>query len=261
MKTSQEKVWRIFIVIAILFLMSIAWNKVSFADSSLSKAQVIRHTRAPEPSTLVLFGSGILGMMASFVRRTYAAAKRCMDMVGSTIAIIILSPICLLVALLIKSTSKGPIIFKQIRLGLNGQLFEIYKFRTMKVDAEKHTGPVWAPKNDNRLIPGGHFLRRTHLDEIPQFINVLKGEMSIIGPRPERPFFVEKLKNEITDYEKRLLVKPGITGLAQVCHRYDETTKDVKIKVKYDLLYIKKMCLFADLQIIYRTLRLILACV
>jgi len=198
-------------------------------------------------------------MKIPLFRRTYATTKRCMDIMGSIVAGIVLSPVCLVIAILIKSVSKGPVIFKQTRLGLNGRSFEIYKFRTMRVDAEKQTGPVWAAKNDHRLIWGGHFLRKTHLDEIPQFINVIKGEMSIIGPRPERPFFVDKFKGEITDYEKRLLIKPGITGLAQVLHRYDESIRDVRIKVKYDQLYIKKMCLFADLLIIYRTLRLVLA--
>lgn len=255
-----EKSWKIFTVVSTLVLVSVLWNKDSLADTNLNLPQgAMHHTRAPEPSSLFLFGSGILGMMASFVRRTYAAAKRGIDIAGSIMAIILLLPFYFLVAVFIKCVSKGPVIFKQTRLGLNGQPFEIYKFRTMKVDAEKSTGPVWAAKNDNRLIPGGSFLRKTHVDEIPQFFNVLKGEMSIIGPRPERPFFVEKFKNEVLDYEKRLQVKPGITGLAQVWHRYDETTRDVQIKVKYDLLYIKKMCLWADIQIMYRTLRVVLA--
>ena len=126
------------------------------------------------------------------------------------------------------------------------------------VDAEKFSGPVWATKNDNRLIPGGNFLRRSKIDEIPQFINVLKGEMSIIGPRPERPFFVERLKKQIPDYEKRLKIKPGITGLAQVLHRADETIKDVRKKIKYDILYIKKMCLLTDVRILIKTVRVVL---
>jgi len=248
-------------LIAILITVSLFLNKECLAGSGFTKTQKMMHeSRVPEPSTLVLFGSGILSMVISFVRRTYRATKRSMDILGSMAAVIVLSPVCILTALLIKLTSKGQVIFRQTRLGLNGQTFEIYKFRTMRADAEKHTGPVWAVKNDNRLIPGGSFLRKTHIDEIPQFINVLKGEMSIIGPRPERPFFVDKFKNQITGYEKRLLVKPGITGLAQVWHRYDETIKDVKIKVKYDLLYIKKMCLLTDLQILYQTIRVVLTC-
>jgi len=127
----------------------------------------------------------------------------------------------------------------------------------MHVDAEKKSGPVWAKADDPRLIPAGKFLRKTHMDEIPQFYNVLKGEMSFIGPRPERPEFVEKFKKEITDYEKRLNVKPGITGLAQVWHRYDETIRDVRKKIKYDVLYIKRLCLWTDLRILFRTFRVV----
>jgi lipopolysaccharide/colanic/teichoic acid biosynthesis glycosyltransferase len=128
----------------------------------------------------------------------------------------------------------------------------------MKPDAEKTTGPVWAVQNDNRLIPCGKFIRKAHIDEIPQFINCLKGEMSIIGPRPERPVFVEKFSKEITDYQKRLAVKPGITGLAQVWHHYDETIQDVRKKIKYDILYIKKMCLWTDVLIMTRTIYVVL---
>jgi lipopolysaccharide/colanic/teichoic acid biosynthesis glycosyltransferase len=255
-----ERIWRIFAVIAVLVFISIIWNGVILAEMRTVKLKdIMHHTRVPEPSTLLLFGSGIMGMIISFVRKTYAATKRFMDIAGSIVGGIVLLPFCFLISLYIKLVSKGPVIYKQIRIGLNGQLFEMYKFRTMKLDAEKDTGPVWAGKQDNRMIRGGHFLRKTHVDEIPQFINVLKGEMSIIGPRPERPFFVEKFKKEITDYEKRLLIKPGITGLAQVLHRYDETIRDVKIKIKYDLFYIKRMCLMTDLVIIYRTMRLILS--
>lgn len=214
-------------------------------------------TRAPEPSTLVLFGSGIFGMVLSFVRRTYIVAKRAMDVVIATVAIVVLSPLFLFAIALIKLTSRGPVIFTQTRTGKDGEPFQIYKFRTMRVDAEKETGPVWASENDPRLIPGGRFLRKTHIDEIPQFFNVLKGEMSVVGPRPERPEFVAKLKTQICDYEKRLAVKPGITGLAQVWHRYDETLADVRKKIKYDVLYIKRVCLWTDLQILLRTVRVV----
>lgn len=215
-------------------------------------------SRAPEPSTLALLGSGFLGMIISFVRRTYYIAKRIFDVLVSAVAIIILSPLFLLATFLIKTTSKGPIIFTQIRVGKDGQLFKIFKFRTMKVDAEKETGPVWAAQDDPRLIPVGKFLRKSHMDEIPQFFNVLRGEMSVIGPRPERPEFVAELKRKIPEYEKRLIVKPGITGLAQVWHRYDETVEDVRKKIKYDLLYIKKVCLWTDLRIFLRTFRVVL---
>jgi lipopolysaccharide/colanic/teichoic acid biosynthesis glycosyltransferase len=191
--------------------------------------------------------------------KSYELIKRSMDVFISFVALIILMPVCVLIAAFIKSVSHGPILFKQTRLGRFGRPFEIYKFRTMKVDAEKYSGPVWAKQNDHRLIPGGDFLRKAHLDEIPQFINVLRGEMSIIGPRPERPYFVAQLKNQIYGYEKRLLIKPGITGLAQVQHRADETLRDVQIKIKYDLFYLRKMCFLVDIRILVQTLGVILA--
>ncbi len=213
--------------------------------------------RAPEPATMVMFGGGFLGMMIGFIRKTYAFTKRVLDVIAVMIGSIILSPLLLLTALLVKLTSKGPALYSQVRVGKDGTLFKIYKFRTMKVDAEKETGPIWAAANDNRLTPIGGFLRKAHIDELPQLVNIFKGEMSLIGPRPERPVFVEKFKEDITDYGKRLHVKPGITGLAQVWHRYDETIEDVKKKLKYDLLYVKKMCLQADFNIMMRTFRVV----
>jgi exopolysaccharide biosynthesis polyprenyl glycosylphosphotransferase len=207
---------------------------------------------------MALFGSGFVGMLMAFIRRTYRIIKRIFDAVAVIAGAIILSPLLLLTALLVKLTSKGPVLYSQVRVGKDGELFQIYKFRTMKVDAEKETGPVWAAANDLRLTPIGNFLRRTHIDELPQLINIFKGEMSLIGPRPERPVFVEKFIKEISGYEKRLYVKPGITGLAQVWHRYDETIADVKKKLKYDLLYVKKVCLWADVNIALRTVRVVL---
>ena len=197
-------------------------------------------------------------MIISFVRKTYHIAKRSVDIIGSILGIIFSFPICLLAIVLVKLTSKGPMLFRQERVGKDGEVFMMYKFRTMRVDAEKLTGPVWASKNDSRITPVGNFLRKTRIDEIPQFINVLKGEMSIIGPRPERPFFVKQLREQILDYEKRLSVKPGITGLAQVLHRYDETLQDVRKKVKYDIHYIKNVCIWTDLQIVLRTFRVVI---
>lgn len=215
-------------------------------------------SRAPEPSTMALFGGGFLGMVFSFMRRTYAAAKRVFDIVASILGALILSPLMFLAVVLVKCTSKGPIIYSQTRVGKDGEEFEIYKFRTMRVDAEKNTGPVWAAQNDKRLTPVGNFLRKSHIDELPQLVNVLRGEMSIIGPRPERPVFVQEFSEVIPHYTRRLDVKPGITGLAQVWHRYDETIHDVKKKVRYDRLYIKKMCFWADMNIILRTVRVVI---
>ena len=274
MRRKQQKIRKL-MSMALAFAVSMvvvttAWAALSLVDfqsdlkefkpsaqSETLTSAAKEKARAPEPSTLVLFGSGILGMVLSFVRKTYIVAKRAIDIFLASVAIVLLSPLFLFAAVLIKLTSRGPVIFTQTRMGKDGQLFQIYKFRTMKVDAEKETGPVWASMDDPRLIPGGEFLRKTHIDEIPQFFNVLKGEMSVIGPRPERPEFVAKLRTQICDYEKRLTVKPGITGLAQVWHRYDETLADVRKKIKYDVLYIKRLCLWTDLQILFRTVRVV----
>ncbi|MBU2472300.1 MAG: sugar transferase [Bacteroidetes bacterium] len=143
--------------------------------------------------------------------------------------------------------------FKQERVGKNGFTFNLYKFRSMIKDAEKKTGPVWAVKDDKRITRIGKFLRKARLDEIPQFINVLKGQMSLVGPRPERLFFVEKFRNEIGFYPRRLLIRPGITGWAQVKHRYDLSIDDVKEKLRYDLYYLENMSLTLDYKIIFRT--------
>ena len=263
----------IFLVLITIFAFGIfgsrAWGSLSFihpSDETLQNDQApeistqLSHkerSRAPEPSTLALFGSGILSMIISLVRGAYRATKRAFDIIASILGIILLSPLFVLTVLLIKLTSRGPVIYKQTRVGKNGEEFEMYKFRTMRVDAEKETGPIWACENDNRLIATGEFLRKAHIDEIPQFMNILKGDMSLIGPRPERPVFVEKFKKEIPQYAQRLEVKPGLTGLAQVWHKYDETIADVKKKVKYDLLYIKKLCLWTDLRILFRTIRVV----
>ena len=141
---------------------------------------------------------------------------------------------------------------------MNNKIFKIIKFRSMYKDAEKHTGPVWSQKNDPRVTRVGRILRRLRIDEIPQMYNVLKGEMSLVGPRPERPFFVEKLSTEIPYYKRRLKVRPGITGWAQVKHKYDESIEDVKIKLRYDLFYIENMSLRMDIKIMIRTMFVVL---
>jgi len=227
-------------------------NSAIFPIAESSRPE--RKNHAPEPGTLVLFGSsGFLGAIVQFARRRYRDAKRVFDILVSAVGLIVSLPILLVVMALIKLTSKGPVFYTQKRVGENGKLFEIIKLRTMVVDAERNCGAVWAKKNDPRITAVGRVLRKTHIDEIPQLINVLKGQMSIIGPRPERPEFVRNLSCQIKDYPKRLTVKPGITGLAQVLHKYDETIEDVKKKIKYDILYIKKMCWWVDFRILLRT--------
>jgi lipopolysaccharide/colanic/teichoic acid biosynthesis glycosyltransferase len=212
-------------------------------------------TGVPEPTTLALLSStGFLGWLLRFARKRFHEFKRFFDLLAGAFGLVIAAPILAFTALYIKIVSPGPVFFTQERVGKGGRVFKIFKIRTMNIDAEKNTGPVWAQENDPRLIKGGKIIRKAHIDEIPQLFNVLKGEMSLIGPRPERPIFVEKLSREVMDYKKRLRVKPGITGLAQIWHKYDETIQDVKKKVKYDLLYIRKMCLWVDIRILFQTI-------
>lgn len=186
------------------------------------------------------------------------AIKRFIDILGSLLGIIIFLPLFIIIAIAIKLETPGPIFFTQRRLGKNKKPFSIIKFRTMVHNAEKKTGPVWARKNDPRITKVGRLLRQAHLDELPQLFNVLKGDMSLVGPRPEREEFVKHLEKIIPGYEKRFRVKPGITGLAQIRYKYDETIKDVKRKLRFDLIYIKNMCLRLDLRIIFSTFLIIL---
>ena len=187
--------------------------------------------------------------------------KRVFDVVLSVVSLILLSPVFLVTMVLIRVTSPGPVFYLQERVGKGKKLFVIYKFRTMLADAEKNTGPIWATQHDSRVTSIGAFLRKSHLDEIPQFINVIKGEMSIVGPRPERPTFVEQLKNQLPNYEKRLEVLPGITGLAQIRHRYDTNFGNASRKIRYDTLYIQKRSFWVDLGILLKTVRVIFTAV
>ena len=186
------------------------------------------------------------------------AMKRVLDILASSAGLVLSLPICLLTALAIKLTSKGPIFFCQERTGQDGVLFKLVKFRTMRTDAEKESGPVWAKKNDSRVTLVGRFLRLSRIDEIPQFVNILAGQMSFVGPRPERPHFVAQLQQEIPFYPLRHTVKPGLTGWAQVRHPYGASIEDAREKLRYDLYYIKNMGLMFDLNIMLRTISVIL---
>lgn len=209
------------------------------------------HIYTPEAGSLALISTtGLFGWLIRFARKSFHKFKRCFDVFASIVGLVLASPIVAFTAILIKIVSPGPVFFKQQRVGQGGKIFNLYKMRTMKVDAEKDSGPVWAKENDSRYIKFGKIMRKAHIDELPQLLNVLKGGMSIIGPRPERPVFVEELSREIVDYRKRLKVKPGITGLAQVRQKYDDTIEDVRRKVKFDLLYIRRMCLAVDMRIL-----------
>lgn len=179
--------------------------------------------------------------------------KRAFDLVFSGVLLILLSPSLLIIAILIKLDSKGPVFFRQERIGMDGKKFEMLKFRSMKTEAEKETGPVWAKEDDPRRTMIGSFLRRTSIDELPQLINVLKGEMSIVGPRPERPYFVEQYKSLVPKYLDRHRVKTGMTGWAQVNGLRGNTSLEERIK--YDIYYIENWSLWFDIKIILRTIR------
>jgi lipopolysaccharide/colanic/teichoic acid biosynthesis glycosyltransferase len=192
------------------------------------------------------------------------------------VAIVVLSPVMVLIAIVVKLTSRGPAMYTQTRVGLDrrmpgggadnhrraldlgGKPFTIYKFRTMYSNAESQTGAVWASKDDVRITPVGRFLRQYRLDELPQLFNVLKGEMNIVGPRPERPTIFAELTQNITEYRLRQRAKPGITGLAQINLHYDECLDDVRKKVQYDLEYIQRQGLLEDFKIIIRTIPVVL---
>jgi len=178
-------------------------------------------------------------------------------MIVSILGLVLSAPIALITAVLIKLESPGSVLYRQERVGQDGAHFTLYKFRSMAEDAESE-GPVWASENDPRATRVGRIIRKLRIDEIPQMINVLKGEMSFVGPRPERPFFVEKLQRKNRYYGLRLSVKPGITGWAQISYPYGDTEKGAEEKLQYDLYYIKNMSVLFDVQIIFESLKVIL---
>jgi len=189
-------------------------------------------------------------------RSLYEKLKHPFEFVAALILFIILLPLSILIALLITITSPGPVIYKQKRVGKGGKEFTLYKFRTMRKNAEKG-GAQWAKENDSRVIPFGKFLRHTHLDELPQLMNILKGDISFIGPRPERSEFVEQLRKEIPFYDIRHLSKPGITGWAQINYRYGASIEDAYNKLEYDIFYTKNRSFILDVAIILKTLKLL----
>ncbi len=188
------------------------------------------------------------------VARFYDPFKRSIEFLAAVLIGIVLLPIEILIAFIVKATSRGPAIYKQARIGRSNRTFTLYKFRTMRADAERN-GAQWAAKNDARVTPVGKVLRASHLDELPQLWNIVKGDLSFVGPRPERPEIVEKLKVRIPFYDVRLLVTPGVTGWAQIHHRADLTTEDVKEKLQYDVYYLKNRSPILDLAIILKTLK------
>jgi sugar transferase (PEP-CTERM system associated) len=199
----------------------------------------------------MIFSSG-------FRRRvTLSLLKRSVDLVAAVVGLLLTAPLLLIVAALVKLSSRGPALYHQRRVGLDGRVFTIHKFRSMRTDAEK-SGAVWAKANDDRVFPFGRLMRKTRLDELPQLFNVLIGDMSLVGPRPERPEFVTQLTEQIPFYGQRHVVKPGLTGWAQVRYTYGASVEDAMQKLQYDLFYIKNLSLSLDFYVILKTIKIVL---
>jgi exopolysaccharide biosynthesis polyprenyl glycosylphosphotransferase len=203
--------------------------------------------------TSQIYGVPLIEVAAAIMPPYAMLFKRLIDIVIAVVSLTVMFPLILFAVIVIKLSSKGPVMYKQVRVGRKGKEFVMYKLRTMHEEAESE-GPQWSGGDDPRVTGIGRFLRRSRLDELPQMINVLKNEMSVVGPRPERPFFVELLKREIPYYYKRMLIKPGITGWAQVKHKYDSSFEDVRSKLQYDFFYIENMSLKLDFKIMVNTI-------
>jgi exopolysaccharide biosynthesis polyprenyl glycosylphosphotransferase len=209
-------------------------------------------THELRPSQLIFSSSGLGPNRKNvLLQTTYSLAI-------AAAAAVIAAPLMLLVAALVRLTSPGPALFRQQRVGKNNRLFTLYKFRSMVVNAEAYSGPVWATPGDRRVTLVGHWLRRFRLDELPQLFNVLKGDMSMVGPRPERPEFVADLEQRIPYYRQRHCIKPGITGWAQIKHKYGDTIEDTIMKLEYDLYYIKNLAPALDAYIMFHTAKVML---
>jgi len=203
------------------------------------------------PSSLIFAD----GFRQSRALRVYG---RVTGFIAALAGLLIAGPVMLLIAIAIKLDSRGPIFYRQSRIGLNGKQYDILKFRSMKADAESKSGPVWAQEADPRITRVGRILRKSRLDELPQFLNVLFGEMSFVGPRPERPYFVELLKAKIPFYDLRHVVRPGITGWAQVSRDYGATVEEAREKLEYDLFYLKNVSLSFDALVLFQTVKIVL---
>jgi sugar transferase (PEP-CTERM system associated) len=191
------------------------------------------------------------------MNRNRLVAKICFDYLVASLLLLTTAPITLLTAVVIKATSDGPVLFRQERVGRNGKIFSVLKFRSMAVDAEK-AGPQWAKVHDTRVTPVGRFIRKVRIDEIPQVLNILKGDMSFVGPRPERPQFVPQLSQAIPYFDERHRVKPGLSGWAQINYPYGASVEDARNKLSYDLYYLKNGSIFLDFVILLRTVHVIL---
>ena len=194
-----------------------------------------------------------MGLMAHLARRYFEIAKEVVDIVLGLVLLVVSLPVLLICAIMIKVTSKGPVFFVQVRAGKDGKLFKMYKLRTMYVDAEERSGAVWCGDKDPRIVGVCRWMRQSHVDELPQLLNIIKGEMSLVGPRPERPEILDELEEVYPDIRKRLTVKPGITGLAQVRNGYDTTIEAFRHKLASDLEYIANRKWGTELRILFAT--------
>lgn len=237
--------------VAALLDLRFAGHVIEEAGSCYERVSGRVSVKELRPSQLIY--SGELGP-----RRRVQRYQTIMNIVLAAVGLIAALPLMLLTAIAVKLCSRGPVLYRQTRVGLNGRPFTLYKFRSMRVDAEAGTGAVWAIKDDPRITPVGRIIRKIRFDELPQLFNVLRGEMSIVGPRPERPEFVKTLSEQIPYYRQRHCVRPGITGWAQINYKYGDTLEDTITKLEYDLYYIKNVSVSMDVYIIFHTLKAML---
>jgi lipopolysaccharide/colanic/teichoic acid biosynthesis glycosyltransferase len=252
-------------------------GEIRVARTSGAAARVIAGLAPVEPARPARASSALAANRVAHAPRSRSeTANRVANIVLASVALVALIPVFVIIALIVKLTSPGPILYTQTRVGIDrrsrralalydrrardvgGLVFTIYKFRSMYIDSERLCGEVWATKNDPRVTPVGRFLRKSRIDELPQLWNVLKGDMNIVGPRPERPGIVVRLKEDISDYALRQRAKPGITGLAQISAAYDASIDDVRVKVRYDLEYLRRQGLVEDVRIMLKTLPVML---
>lgn len=222
----------------------------TFLYPSLHDMLFFRHSKL-----LAIGGVPLIEVANRRVFSPYTYVKRAFDIAVAGSGLLMAMPVCVLTAIAIKWSSPGPLFYTQTRMGLNGRPFEIYKFRSMRTDAESKSGPQWATRNDDRVFPVGRFIRKHRIDEIPQMLNVLKGDMSMIGPRPERPHFHQEFCEKWPLFDRRLAVRPGVTSLSHVLGSYDSEPED---RLRYDLMYISSLSLVLDLKILVATVRVVL---
>ena len=229
-----------------------------FAGVSIQEAAALYEQTLGRVCTMEFRPSQLIFSGEFGPRRSSVSAQTIYSVVFAATLLVLLAPVMAIVALAVRLSSPGPVFYGQKRVGRGGKAFTVYKFRSMYQDAEARTGAVWAVRNDPRITPLGRILRKTRLDELPQLFNVLRGEMAIAGPRPERPEFVKTLSEQIPYYRQRHCVKPGITGWAQINYKYGDTIEDTIAKLEYDLYYIKNISISLDAYIFFHTVKTML---